>query len=510
MILQSVAALAGNRKRHRQPDRAIDGRREGKNGSKPHNIRNSTSRKGSKSYSSSSSSSSKQAAMLAKAFRIMYDQGGTTAVLNGCRETLLDYEAPVLVDAALLAGNLAEDVNAFRNRGMSSGILNALLGCCCSHHSFDRNSNSGGNDRHLRANMAAQLMKAYDDIGRDGKQLQKPFEPDLVALCLACAATSGVGNHDNQTGRSFQREDNNKRAAEFLRRAEDFYECDVALPMHDGVETTQDWSKLEEQYGIRLLQDHGEFAVLSKPSGMVCYHGGADRNKEGTQGTNNKRLRWDRKRRATKKASDKSLEECLLAQNIPLSTLNEEGRGLVHRIDRGTSGCLVVAKTNRMHAILLAQFFLRRSKKSYQALVSSSGTGREPALGGGVIDTPIDRRPAVSRYEFETSVGSHLSWIRVETEQGRRHQVRIHCSEGLRAPILLDPLYGGQSILSTLLNQNDGDDHRNERESRSLLIQARASQKFCLHASTLRIDALGIDAEDPLPEWWQQLEKELQ
>ena len=506
MIIHTVAGLAGNRRRHRRSDRSIYGHRGRANRSQSHQIPISTNN----SENKNNMSSSKQAVMLAKAFRIMYDQGGTTAVMNGCRDTLLEYEAPMLVDAALLAGNLADGRKGFRNRGISSGILNALLGCCCCYHSSDRSSNSGGDDRHSRANMAVQLMKAYDAIGRNGKQQGKPFEPDLVALCLAHVATSGSGNPDNQRGRTGRREDGNEMAAEFLRRAEEFYEEEAVLSMNDTIEKIPDWFALEEQYGIRLLQDEKEFVVLSKPSGMVCYHGKPDSDQQMTQHIANKRLRRKRNQRVTKEDSDKSLEECLFAQNIPLSTLNKEGRGLVHRIDRGTSGCLVVAKTNRMHALLLAQFFLRRSEKSYQALVCSGATGGQPALGGGEIDIPIDSRPAVSRYTFETSVGSHLSRIRVETEQGRRHQVRIHCSEGLRAPILLDPLYGGQSILSTLLTENNGDVRQNERESRSLLVQARASQKFCLHASTLRIDALGIDAEAPLPKWWKRLEKELQ
>jgi 23S rRNA-/tRNA-specific pseudouridylate synthase len=131
------------------------------------------------------------------------------------------------------------------------------------------------------------------------------------------------------------------------------------------------------------------------------------------------------------------------------------------------------------------------------------------------LSHPIEGRPARSRYTIETGVGKHLTRIRVDTDQGRRHQVRIHCSEGWRAPILLDPLYGGQSILSTLLkntntSNNGSDDKNRRRHHRSgLLKRERTAQRFCLHASTLRIDALGIDAKAPLPEWWNELEEEL-
>jgi len=251
--------------------------------------------------------------------------------------------------------------------------------------------------------------------------------------------------------------------------------------------------------------------VLSKPSGMVCYHGGGTDSGKGNRKRNKKAAcnNYD-------DDDDESLEKCLLASGLPLSTLNREGRGLVHRIDRGTSGCIVLAKSNRMHARLLAQFFLRRSKKSYRALVCSGS----PALSttSGEISCRIDGRPAKSRHAFEERIGNHLTRIRVETEQGRRHQVRKHCTEGLNAPILLDPLYGGQSILSKLVGRGkgnetkdggDGDGDCAGKPARDLLLEARDRQRFCLHASTLVIPEAGIDVEDPLPEWWQRLEERL-
>ena len=125
-IIPAVDGLAGNKRRYRQQSsRSIDNHRiDGKNSARKkvsgtHNVsdnRNSGNRK--------------EALMLSKAFRMLYDQGGTTSVLNGCRDTLLQYKAPVLVEAALLAGNPPNDTNGFRSKGVSSGILNALLGCC--------------------------------------------------------------------------------------------------------------------------------------------------------------------------------------------------------------------------------------------------------------------------------------------------------------------------------------------------------------------------------------------
>lgn len=483
-IIKTADGLSGSKNQNRSPHRPV-GRKQS----------NDTTKNGRRD--------NKQASMLAKAFRILHDQGGTTAVLNGCRDTLLDYDAQVLVEAALLAGNPIDGKKGFRSRGISSGILNALLGCCCGSTDGDDPESS------LWANMAIQLMRAYDEIGQ-AAQHENAFEPDLVSLCLAYVATSGIVANYGRTGTLGDTKNDNAIAQEFLRRAEEFY--NKAPPTSKRVgepetkiqkqKTNSKLVKLEERYGIQVLKDADEFMVVSKPSGMVCYHG-AGGNQEGLKsrdkgkGSSNNKLR--EKQKINLNRSDKSLEECLLASGVHLSTLNQEGQGLVHRIDRGTSGCLVLAKTNRMHALLLSQFFLRESKKSYLALLCCNKEQLTKNTGGQ-ISLPIEGRPASSQFVLETSVGKYLSRIKVETQQGRRHQVRIHCSEGLRAPILLDPLYGGQSILSKLM--------RHSTRSSKLLTKAREDQKFCLHASTLTIDAVGIDIQAPLPEWWQDLEDE--
>ena len=503
MIPQTVDGLAGTRNRNRPPNRSVDS----------HHNRDMGDNKKRSNYSRIEENNNNQSSMLARAFRIMFEQGGTIAVLNGCRDTLLEYDAQMLVDAAIQAGNTADGKKKFRSRGVSSGILNALLGCCCSF------SEENKDDSSLRATMAIQLMQAYDDYGQKECD-ETALKPDLVSLCLAYVATSGIASSDKLG----DTEDETSIANEFLRRAEQFYPTEPprSIQQVNSKPTTQipkqDWKSFEEKYGIKILQDEKEFIVLSKPSGMVCYHGGTGGgNQKGN--TNQAKGNSDNKirniQRQSKKLSerskkDKSLEECLLDCGVPLSTLNQEGRGLVHRIDRGTSGCLVVAKTNRMHALLLSQFFLRRSKKFYTALVCSS---REKLKKNkdGKISVPIDGRPANSEFAIETSVGPYLSRIKVETQQGRRHQVRIHCSEGLKAPIFMDPLYGGQSILLKLFRHNNSttNEKKDESKARILFNKAREDQKFCLHASSLAIEDVGIDAVAPLPVWWQEIEAAL-
>jgi 23S rRNA-/tRNA-specific pseudouridylate synthase len=297
----------------------------------------------------------------------------------------------------------------------------------------------------------------------------------LVSLSLAFVATYQV--------ESFQ-----KQADCFLQRAENMNNKgpSVSLSLNSTLEL--DWTALDRQHGIQLIQETDEYLLLCKPSGMVCYHTNSSHK---SQHNTKKRTR-----------EDTSLETCLIRNGITLSTLNKQGRGMVHRLDRGTSGVMVLAKTNRMHAILIAEFFLRRIEKSYQALVVRGNEESSLPLRG-VIELDIDGRPAKSRFALQRALG-RFARLKVKTEQGRNHQVRLHCAEGLKAPILLDPLYGGLAILSELQTQS-----LRRKQLSTVLANHRSEQKFCLHADSLDINRIGIQARAPLPEWWKSLEKEL-
>lgn len=139
-----------------------------------------------------------------------------------------------------------------------------------------------------------------------------------------------------------------------------------------------------------------------------------------------------------------------------------ERPGIVHRIDKDTSGLIVCTKTDEAHALLQAQFAAHTVNRRYVALCArTSGRGLEAR---GVFRTrhgrhPSDRkrytgrrgnREAVTRYIVSERFRDGATLVRCELETGRTHQIRVHLSEA-GAPILGDPLYGGRSVAQTPL-----------------------------------------------------------
>jgi len=128
--------------------------------------------------------------------------------------------------------------------------------------------------------------------------------------------------------------------------------------------------------------------------------------------------------------------------------------GIVHRLDKDTSGLLAVARTLSSHKQLVAQLQARRVKREYAAIVNGVLTA------GGRIAAPIGRHPvertrmavvaggreAVSHYRVIERFRAHTQ-IKVQLETGRTHQIRVHMAH-LRHPLLGDPLYGGRCRLA--------------------------------------------------------------
>ena len=124
--------------------------------------------------------------------------------------------------------------------------------------------------------------------------------------------------------------------------------------------------------------------------------------------------------------------------------------GIIHRLDKETSGLLVVAKDLRTHKELVAQLQAREFEREYLAVVIGVMTA------GGTVEAPIGRhpvqrkrmavveggKPAITHYRVEERYRAH-SLIRVKLETGRTHQIRVHMAY-VHYPIIGDPVYGGR------------------------------------------------------------------
>ncbi|MBU4465462.1 MAG: RluA family pseudouridine synthase [Actinobacteria bacterium] len=184
---------------------------------------------------------------------------------------------------------------------------------------------------------------------------------------------------------------------------------------------------------LRIVYDDDEIVVVDKPSGVAAHPS----------------VGWD----------GPTVPGALLAGGYRVSTSGAaERQGIVHRLDVGTSGLMVVAKTERAYTALKRAFKEREVDKIYHAVVQG-----HPDPLAGTIDAPIGRHPthswkfavtpdgkdSVTHYEtLEAFPGASLLEIHLET--GRTHQIRVHMAAH-RHPCVGDPLYGADPTLSARL-----------------------------------------------------------
>ncbi|MEA4882905.1 MAG: RluA family pseudouridine synthase [Clostridia bacterium] len=176
---------------------------------------------------------------------------------------------------------------------------------------------------------------------------------------------------------------------------------------------------------VDIIYEDGDIMVINKPRGMAV-HPGAGR-KTGT------------------------LVNALLGAGIGLSGIGGVLRpGIVHRLDRDTSGVMLVAKNDIAHLGLAADLAAHRVGRHYLAILRGN-----VAEDDGVVDAPIARRPvdrkrqtvsvggrrAVTRFHVEERYGDY-TLIRAKLETGRTHQIRVHM-QYIGRPVAGDPTYGG-------------------------------------------------------------------
>lgn len=229
-----------------------------------------------------------------------------------------------------------------------------------------------------------------------------------------------------------------------------------------------------EAIALDIVYEDKALLIVNKPAGLVVHP--AAGNWSGT------------------------LQNALLHHDPKLAALPRAG--IVHRIDKDTSGLLMVAKTLQAHNSLVEQLQERAIEREYLAITQ----GRMTA--GGIVDAPIGRhavdrkrnavresgKEAVTHYRVLERF-THHTFIRLQLETGRTHQIRVHM-EHIHYPLLGDPLYGGRFRLpaqcSTELEQH-----------------LRAFKRQALHAAKLGLQhpVTGdyLEWEAPLPDDMAQL-----
>lgn len=205
-----------------------------------------------------------------------------------------------------------------------------------------------------------------------------------------------------------------------------------------------------EDIALDVLYEDEDVFVLNKPAGLVVHPGAG--NPAGT------------------------LVNALLHRDPSLATLPRAG--IVHRLDKDTSGVMVVARTLPAHTALVAQLSAREVHRQYLAVVVGS------LVSGGTVNASIDRHPrdrlrqvvredgreAVTHYRLRERFRAH-TLLECRLETGRTHQIRVHMAH-IKHPIIGDPLYGGPLKLP-------------KGATAGLVESLRGFKRQALHAETL-------------------------
>jgi 23S rRNA pseudouridine1911/1915/1917 synthase len=215
-----------------------------------------------------------------------------------------------------------------------------------------------------------------------------------------------------------------------------------------------------EPIELDVVFEDEDLLVVNKPAGLVVHPGAG--NPAGT-------------------LMNGLLHHASQLENVPRA-------GIIHRIDKDTSGLLLVAKTLPAHTALVRQLAARSISREYLAICNGVLTG------GGTIDQPLarhpvdrkrmsvqaDGKPAVTHYTVLERFRAH-TYVRVRLETGRTHQIRVHFA-WRRNPLVGDPVYGGRLALPA-------------GASEPLVAALRAFRRQALHATRLAFQHPGTHEE---------------
>jgi 23S rRNA pseudouridine1911/1915/1917 synthase len=231
---------------------------------------------------------------------------------------------------------------------------------------------------------------------------------------------------------------------------------------------------LPEAIALRVVHEDADLLVIDKPAGLVVHPGAGN--------------------------PSHTLQNALLGWDARLARLPRAG--LLHRLDKDTSGLLVVARSPEAQTSLSRQLMARTMSREYLAVCVGVMTG------GGTIDAPIGRnrsdrlrmavresgRPAVTHYRVLERYRAH-TYLSVRLETGRTHQIRLHLSHQ-KYPIVGDPVYGGRFA------QPRG-------AAPALIDTLRAFRRQALHAASLGFDhprtGKRLALSTPVPEDFRRL-----
>jgi 23S rRNA pseudouridine1911/1915/1917 synthase len=226
---------------------------------------------------------------------------------------------------------------------------------------------------------------------------------------------------------------------------------------------------IAEEIALDIVYEDDDLAIINKPAGMMVHAGAGATEDARNRGT---------------------LVNALLHHFETLSAVGGELRpGIVHRLDRATSGLMVVAKNDESHSRLAKQFSGREVHKTYIALVHGW-----PKQDRGTIQSPISRhsrrrtrmttkgfggRDAMTHYAVQRKVDSpygKFALVELTIETGRTHQIRVHMSS-LGHPVVGDALYGAPGELRS---------QSNKRRAAGMPATIRLERNF-LHSAMLEL-----------------------